>query len=217
MFSTDRAVFATQNSETRLGSHYDMLHQTPFCRGIAWESGNIYWAFNAYDNTIDKYNFNAPHEKGGDDHSDGEIYKIVEEGCGTTRYCTPAVPNSTGQPGMIDVTGSLVVADDDLTLTATQLPTTPNIGYFLMGQGMNTSVPPGSAGPICVTPGLLRILPPVSNTNELPGGFSRSVGTSGPQTSNITPGSTWNFQAWHRDFAAGTSNLTDAVSATFCN
>ena len=68
---------------------------------------------------------------------------------------------------------------------------------------------------LCVTPGLVRYLPPVSNTNEFPGGFSRVVGTAGPQSSNITPGSTWNFQAWHRDSMAGTSNLTDAVSVTF--
>jgi hypothetical protein len=78
MFTTNRTEFATQNPETRLGSHYDMLHQTPFCRGIAHEVGNIYWLFNAHDSTIDKYNFNKPHEKGGDDHSDGEIYKYVE-------------------------------------------------------------------------------------------------------------------------------------------
>ena len=103
----------------------------------------------------------------------------------------------------------------DGILSATNLPMNSNIGYFIMGAGMNTFVPPGSTGPICVTPGLLRLLPPVSNTNEEPGGFSRAVGTSGPQTGSITAGSTWNFQAWHRDSAAGTSNLTDAVSIDF--
>jgi DNA-binding beta-propeller fold protein YncE len=77
LFTTDRSIFATQNPVTHLGSHFDMLHNTPFCRGLAWERDNIYWAFNAFDKTIDKYNFNKPHEKGGDDHSDGEIYKYV--------------------------------------------------------------------------------------------------------------------------------------------
>ena len=68
------------------------------------------------------------------------------------------------------------------------------------------------------TPGLLRYLPPVSNTNELPGRLlSRDVGTSGPDLEHASPpGSTWNFQAWHRDSAAGTSNFTDAVSVKFC-
>ena len=130
-------------------------------------------------------------------------------------YCTPAVPNSGGQPGVVAVHGSAVVSDDDLTLFATDLPTDSNLGYFIMGTGTNAFVPLGSAGPICVAPGIQRFLMPVNNTNELPGGFSRVVGTAGPVSGNITAGSTWNFQAWHRDFAAGASNLTDAVSVTF--
>jgi hypothetical protein len=132
-----------------------------------------------------------------------------------TRYCSPGVANSSGLPGVMRLTGSDVVSDDDLTLVATQLPTDSNVGYFLMGTGMNTFVPVGSAGPICITPGLQRYLPPVNNTDELPGGFSRVVGTSGPVSGLITGGSTWNFQAWHRDATAGLSNLTDAVSVTF--
>ena len=128
-------------------------------------------------------------------------------------YCTP-VANSTGSTGLMTVTGSETVGDDDLVLTATRLPTGPNIGYFIMGTGTNTFVPPGSAGPICVTPGLLRYLPPVSNTTELGGGFQRDVGTTGAISGNIAPGSTWNFQAWHRD-GMDPSNLTYAVSVTF--
>ena len=139
---------------------------------------------------------------------------LVDRSLGS-RYCSPAVVNSTGVPGVVQITGSDVVTDDDLTLTAAQLPTNSNIGYFIMGTGMNTFVPTGAIGPICVTPGLKRYLGPVNNTNELPGGFSRVVGTSGPISGFITPGSTWNFQAWHRDSMAGTSNLTDALSITF--
>ena len=139
---------------------------------------------------------------------------LPEPVLGTT-YCTPAVPNSSGSPGRMIVTGSETVGDDDLVLTATDLPPESNIGYFLMGQGMNVFTPPGSDGPICIAPGLVRYLPPVSNTNEEPGGFSRSVGTSGPVSGLIEPGSTWNFQAWHRDQLVGSSNLTDAVSVTF--
>jgi hypothetical protein len=131
------------------------------------------------------------------------------------RYCAPAVPNSTGVPAVMTVLGSEVVAADDLFLAATSLPTNANIGYFLMGTGANTFVPPGAIGPICVAPGIKRYLPPVDNTNQLPGGFTRDVGTSGPISGQITAGSTWNFQAWHRDSMAGTSNLTDALSVTF--
>ena len=64
-------------------------------------------------------------------------------------------------------------------------------------------------------PGLRRFVPPVSNTNEQPGGFARMVGTSGPVSSSILAGNTWNFQAWHRDALAGSSNFSDAVSVLF--
>jgi hypothetical protein len=65
-----------------------------------------------------------------------------------------------------------------------------------------------------VAPGIRRYLPPVNNTTQLGGGFSRDVGTTGPESGEITPGSTWGFQAWYRDSGGG-SNLTDAVSVTF--
>ena len=130
------------------------------------------------------------------------------------RLCSPAVPNSTGQPGVMTVLGSTTVSDDYLVLVASELPATSNIGYFVMGTGSNTFTPPGSAGPICVAPGLKRYLPPVANTNQLPGGFQRAVGTGGPVSGLITPASTWSFQAWHRDGMAP-SNLTDAVSVVF--
>ena len=131
-----------------------------------------------------------------------------------TRYCDPAVLNSTGLPGKLTITGSATLADSDVTLSATQLPPGPNIGYFIMGTGMNTFTPTGSSGPICVAPGLKRFLPPVENTTELGGGFTRDVATEGVFLSNVTSGSTWNFQAWHRD-GMNPSNLTDAVGVTF--
>ncbi|HVJ89017.1 MAG TPA: hypothetical protein VM580_04375 [Labilithrix sp.] len=77
MFTTDLAVFTTQNKETLLGSHYDMLHNTSFCRGIAHMEDNWYWTFNGQLGSIEKYNFAKPHEPGGDDHSDGEIYRYA--------------------------------------------------------------------------------------------------------------------------------------------
>jgi hypothetical protein len=75
LFTTNREIFAKRI--TALGSHYDMLHATPFCKGIAHEVENIYWAFNGQDGSIDKYNFNKDHGPGEDDHSDGEIYRYA--------------------------------------------------------------------------------------------------------------------------------------------
>ncbi|MBX3206107.1 MAG: hypothetical protein KF764_13630 [Labilithrix sp.] len=78
LFTSDLEIFTTQNQATGLGSHYDMLHNTSFCRGIAHMEANIFWTFNGQLDAIEKYNFNKPHEPGGDDHSDGEIYRYVE-------------------------------------------------------------------------------------------------------------------------------------------
>ena len=76
LFTTDRTIFAKR--VTGLGSHYDMLHSTPFCMGIAHEVDNVYWAFNRTAGSIDKYNFNKDHGPGEDDHSDGEIYRYAD-------------------------------------------------------------------------------------------------------------------------------------------
>jgi sugar lactone lactonase YvrE len=76
LFVTDPAILGIQTADG-LGSHVDMLHNTPLCRGIAHEKENIFWVFNGLDHSLDKYNFNTPHEPGGDDHSDGEIYRYA--------------------------------------------------------------------------------------------------------------------------------------------
>lgn len=76
LFTTDLSVFAKRI--TALGSHYDMLHATPFCRGIAHVEKNVYWTFNAYDDALDKYDFHKDHGPGNDDHSDGEIYRYAK-------------------------------------------------------------------------------------------------------------------------------------------
>lgn len=76
LFVTDPAILGVRTAGG-LGSHVDMLHNTPLCRGIAHEKANIYWVFNGLDHSLDKYNFNTPHEPGGDDHADGEIYRYA--------------------------------------------------------------------------------------------------------------------------------------------
>lgn len=158
-------------------------------------------------------------DRGGDDM---QIVDAIRFGSSKRnlgiRFCAQSTPNSTGQPGLLIVTGSSVDAADDLVLTALHLPAASNIGYFLMGSGASPVEPPGAGSALCVAPGLRRFLTPVENTSELGGGFTRAVGTQGPGDSAaaaITPGSTWNFQAWYRDQAAGTSHFTDAVSVTF--
>jgi hypothetical protein len=76
LFDSDPAILGVRTAGG-LGSHVDMLHNTPLCRGIAHEKANIYWVFNALDRSLDKYDFAKPHEPGGDDHSDGAIYRYA--------------------------------------------------------------------------------------------------------------------------------------------
>jgi sugar lactone lactonase YvrE len=46
--------------------------------GIAHEADNIYWAFNGELGALDRYDFHEPHVVGGDDHSDGELWRYAE-------------------------------------------------------------------------------------------------------------------------------------------
>ena len=76
LWDSDTSIYARVNQNgPLLGSHWDMIHQTPFSIGIAGEVDNIYWFFDGYHSTIVKYDFQEPHEHGGDDHSDGLVYR----------------------------------------------------------------------------------------------------------------------------------------------
>ncbi|MCP3916822.1 MAG: hypothetical protein GY711_14810 [bacterium] len=132
-----------------------------------------------------------------------------------TTYCAPAVINSTGQHGVISATGSHGVADNDLTLTAEQLP--PSFGYFLAGQTQGFTNPPGSQGNICLMGDIGRY-DEATDIIQGPTGEIQLDLTSIPVNppTAILPGDTWNFQCWYRDNnPEPTSNFTDAVSLTF--
>ena len=89
LWSSDLDIFGESNPEavayltdkfgfyTDLGSHLDMLHDTPLCMGIEWEVDNVYWTFDGWD-SISRQDFQEDHGPGFDDHSDGEILRYVE-------------------------------------------------------------------------------------------------------------------------------------------
>lgn len=77
LFTADLTVYAKRTSGG-LGSHLDMLHESPFCRGIAHVAGNVYWVFNSYDRALDKYDFGKDHGPGNDDHSDGQVFRYAK-------------------------------------------------------------------------------------------------------------------------------------------
>jgi len=61
-----------------LGSHLDMLHQSPFSMGIAHDSAMIYWVLDGHNGNICKYDFVADHGPGYDDHSAGKIWRYTD-------------------------------------------------------------------------------------------------------------------------------------------
>ena len=134
-------------------------------------------------------------------------------------YCGPAVINSAGSSGLIVATGSTMVSDNDMTLTATGLPNN-QFGYFLNSLSQGFVPNPGvSQGNLCLTGQLGRYNSIVFNTGT---GGSGSLVLNLPATPTpngpvaVFPGETWNFQAWYRDLnPMATSNFTNGVSIAF--
>ncbi len=86
------------------GSHLDMLHQSPWCMGIAHDVDNVYWAFDGMNDTIVRYDFVDDHGAGGGDHSDGIIWRYVD----TT---VTRVANIPSHMELDHATGMLYIAD----------------------------------------------------------------------------------------------------------
>ena len=77
LWSSDPAIFGVEPTLEQNGTHLDMLHQTPYCMGLAHESANAFWAFNGLDGSLDRVDFHAPHVIGGEDHDDGEVHRYI--------------------------------------------------------------------------------------------------------------------------------------------
>jgi outer membrane protein assembly factor BamB len=77
LWSSNPDIFGVEPTAGQNGTHMDMLHETPYCMGIAHETGNAYWVFNGNVGSLDRYDFHAPHQIGGEDHADGEVYRYA--------------------------------------------------------------------------------------------------------------------------------------------
>jgi hypothetical protein len=139
-----------------------------------------------------------------------------------TRYCTPANSNSTGQAAVIGATGNNAVLANAVQLSVSQLPQN-SFGFFLTSrtQGFIANAG-GSQGNLCLSGSIGRFVGPGQIMNSGPmGSFSLPVDLNGVPTPTgpvaVTPGDTWNYQAWFRDAVGGvaTSNFTDALGVTF--
>jgi hypothetical protein len=107
LWPSDLDIFAQINQELSnplLGSHLDMLHESPDCMGIAHDKRNAYWVFDGYHGDLVYYDFQEPHGYGEDDHSDGIVRRYSE-------VALDRVPNVPGHLVIDDDTAMLYVAN----------------------------------------------------------------------------------------------------------
>lgn len=89
LWSSDPAIYAQPSGGN--GSHLDMLHESPYSMGIAYEDENIFWVNDGYNNTVVRYDFGGDHGPGADDHSNGIIRQYT--GLGLAEDPTRHVPS----------------------------------------------------------------------------------------------------------------------------
>ncbi|MEZ6015377.1 MAG: hypothetical protein R3F49_09710 [Planctomycetota bacterium] len=137
-------------------------------------------------------------------------------------YCSPQQHNSTGLPSFLIITGSNRVADNDVLLSAVNVPPL-TFGTFLVSplQGLLNGPATGfSSGNLCLGQQALGIYRQQITVSDATGRLSIQIDlntiplTTGPTMA--MPGMTLNFQAFFRDNTATIrSNLSDAVQVTF--
>ncbi len=125
-------------------------------------------------------------------------------------YCQTS-PNSAGPGELITFSGSTSYSSNSFTLnTSGGVPNEFGLFYY----GPNQIEVPFGNGWRCVGGGVTRLSP--AATNDGSGNATRWVDFTQPEAAAITAGSTWNFQHWYRDTAAGGSgfNFSDGLSVT---
>lgn len=125
LWSSDLTVFAKHNPNG-LGSHLDMLHNTPLCMGIAHEADNKYWVFNGLAGSIDRYDFVADDGIGNDNHGDGLTWRYAE---GQVKR----VANVPSHLAWDAATSTLYIADSGNARVATLDMTTATDGMVVAG------------------------------------------------------------------------------------
>ena len=137
-----------------------------------------------------------------------------------SNYCM-AENNSTGVPATMSAEGSLTVADNDVTLTASDLPLN-QFGIFVTS--MDQAFVPGAGGTsngnICLGGAIGRYQAPSQILSSgATGEFSLTINLptmpQGAGSVAVMNGDTWNFQAWYRDGVGLGSNFTDGLQIDF--
>ena len=150
-------------------------------------------------------------------------FAASEVNCGGTigSFCDPSVANSSGLPGLMTATGSVVATDNDITLSASQLPAS-QFAYFIAGTAEAPGfTPANSMGTLCLGGSLARFndLSQIFSTGQTGTGNVMIDLTSIPTNpvQSVMAGQSWYFQCWYRDSFLGntTSNFTNGAVVNF--
>jgi hypothetical protein len=130
------------------GTHYDMLHASPNCTGIAHETGNAYWVTNGEIGSLDRYDFREHHGPGQDDHSDGIIHRYAEGLITRVPHVPGHLVVHEGKVYVADTGGGRIVEFDPTGATAAG-PVRPNYDRLqdtatYTGGTITELVPPGT-------------------------------------------------------------------------
>ncbi|MEZ6015481.1 MAG: choice-of-anchor B family protein [Planctomycetota bacterium] len=128
-------------------------------------------------------------------------------------------PNSTGAPATIAGSGTPLLVDNSVQLTASNLPPFSS-GYFIVSsqQGFTAS-PGGSQGDLCLGGALGRYYAQLGSSGAA-GVLQLDVDAASlPQpngTASAAVGESWSFQCWYRDANPGpTSNFSSGFVVRF--
>lgn len=136
--------------------------------------------------------------------------------------CSATTPNQTGQTGALRVDGTPYAAANDIVLRAEALPPGAFTLFLTSTTAGQPTVPVGSVGALCLggSIGRYQRMGEV-RAASLAGAASLRIDLADTPTPlgpvAIVPGTTWHYQAWHRDSAAGqaTSNFTSAGNIAY--
>ncbi len=135
-------------------------------------------------------------------------------GAGWSSFCSTSA-NSVGAGALMGASGSVSLADNAFTVRVSGAPST--VGLFFYGSQQTQS--PAGNGSLCVAGQTVRMNP--ATVADGAGANSRLLDFTGgnPATGSgtISPGSTWFFQYWYRDVAAGGAqfNFSDGLQVNF--
>ncbi len=119
LWSSDPLIYAQPSGLN--GSHYDMLHESPYSMGICHEKDNVFWVMDGNSGNVVRYDFGEPHVPGGSYHGDGIIWRYPD--VTFVPHATHHIPShcvldkNTNQLYIVDLGSQLVLKMDITTGT----------------------------------------------------------------------------------------------------